>query len=58
MKVAFKLEYLINDKVVESGSIEIKGDNKTILRESLLLALKKYQDISLDKITQLIDKAK
>ncbi len=58
MKVAFKLEYLINGKVVEKGSIEVSGDNKDILRESLLIALEKYKSISQEKITTLISRAK
>jgi hypothetical protein len=58
MKVAFKLEFLIDGEVVESGGYEISGKNRTILRESLLMALKKYEDISLDDLTKKIDKAK
>ncbi len=58
MEVSFKLEFFIDGKVVEKGSIKISGDNKSILRESLFLALDKYKSIAIDKVTTKIDKAK
>ena len=58
MEVSFELKFLINGKEVEKGSFKVSGDNKSILRESLFVALDKYKAISLDKITTKIDKAK
>ncbi len=55
MEVSFELKFSINGREIDKGIFKVSGENKSVLREAIFMALDKYKAISLDKITTKID---